>query len=254
MADTKITALTELNATPATGDILPIVDVSDTTQASSGSTKHITLTNMAGFFALKASPTFTGTVTLPVGLTGVIRADSGVVSVDSDVTDIVAAASESAAGKIEIATIAEIETGTDTGRAVAVDQLAGSNFGERVVEILVSDPNGDAITVGDGKAYFRVPSSMNGMNLVEVAAHVTTASASGGPILIQIRNSTQTADMLSTRITIDDTEIDTGTAAAAAVIDTGNDDIASGDIIHVDIDDPGSGAKGLLVQLIFRLP
>lgn len=67
--------------------------------------------------APKASPTFTGTVTLPVGLTGVIRADSGVVSVDSDVTDIVAAGTATAAGKLELATDAETVTGTDTARA-----------------------------------------------------------------------------------------------------------------------------------------
>ena len=64
-----------------------------------------------------ASPTFTGTVTIPVGLTGVVRADSGVLSVDPDVTDIVAAGSESAAGKLELATNAETVTGSDTARA-----------------------------------------------------------------------------------------------------------------------------------------
>ena len=64
-----------------------------------------------------ASPTFTGTVTLPTGLTGVVRADSGVVSVDTDVTDIVAAASATAQGKVELATDAETVTGTDTARA-----------------------------------------------------------------------------------------------------------------------------------------
>jgi hypothetical protein len=70
-----------------------------------------------------ASPTFTGTVTLPVGLTGVIRTDTGVVSVDTDVTDIVTAASTAAAGKVELATTAETETGTDTGRAVTPEGL-----------------------------------------------------------------------------------------------------------------------------------
>lgn len=50
--------------------------------------------------------------------TGVVRVDSGVVSIDSDVTDIVAAGSESAAGKLELATAAETETGTDDTRAV----------------------------------------------------------------------------------------------------------------------------------------
>lgn len=70
-----------------------------------------------------ASPTFTGTVTLPVGLTGVIRADTGVVSVDSDVTDLVSAASTTLAGKVELATDAETNTGTDTGRAITPSNL-----------------------------------------------------------------------------------------------------------------------------------
>lgn len=71
-----------------------------------------------------ASPTFTGTVTLPVGLTGVIRADTGVVSTDSDVTDLVSAASATAAGKVEIATGAEVDTGTDDVRAASPKALA----------------------------------------------------------------------------------------------------------------------------------
>lgn len=70
-----------------------------------------------------ASPTFTGTVTVPVALTGVLRADTGVVSVDSDVTDIVAAGTSSAAGKLELATDAETVTGTDTARAVTPANL-----------------------------------------------------------------------------------------------------------------------------------
>lgn len=45
MADRKITALTELTSV-ADGDYLPIVDVSDTTQAVTGSTKKITKANL----------------------------------------------------------------------------------------------------------------------------------------------------------------------------------------------------------------
>ena len=41
MADTKISALTALSA-PASGDLIPIVDVSDTTMAASGTTKSVT--------------------------------------------------------------------------------------------------------------------------------------------------------------------------------------------------------------------
>lgn len=45
MANAKITELSALT-TPATGDILPIVDVSDTTDAATGTTKKITLANL----------------------------------------------------------------------------------------------------------------------------------------------------------------------------------------------------------------
>lgn len=58
--------------------------------------------------------------------TGVLRADSGTLSVDSDVTDIVAAASTTAAGKVELATTAETNTGTDTTRAVTPDSLSSA--------------------------------------------------------------------------------------------------------------------------------
>lgn len=45
MADAKISALTALAADPASGDLLALVDVSDTTQAASGTTKKITVEN-----------------------------------------------------------------------------------------------------------------------------------------------------------------------------------------------------------------
>ena len=46
MADAKISALTALASGYATDDLLPIVDVSDTTQAASGTTKKTTLANL----------------------------------------------------------------------------------------------------------------------------------------------------------------------------------------------------------------
>jgi len=162
-------------------------------------------------------------------------------------------ASDTATGVVELATAAETTTGTDAARAVTPDGLAGSDYGKRVVGILVSDPGGSAITTGDDKAVFRVSSLLNGWNLVGVAASVTTVSSSGIPT-VQIRNATQAADMLTTKLTIDQSESDSSTAATAAVIDTGNDDVATGDSIRIDIDVAGTGAKGLYVELIFQLP
>ena len=47
MANKKISAFTELTEAPATGDVLPIVDVSDTTGAPTGTTKKVSLTNLS---------------------------------------------------------------------------------------------------------------------------------------------------------------------------------------------------------------
>ena len=47
MAD-KISGLTKLTSTPAAGDVVAIVDVSDTTQATSGSTRGIEMTHLLG--------------------------------------------------------------------------------------------------------------------------------------------------------------------------------------------------------------
>ena len=51
MADTKITSLTELAEQPASTDMIPLVDTSDTTQATSGTTKKITRANLIGTVA-----------------------------------------------------------------------------------------------------------------------------------------------------------------------------------------------------------
>ena len=151
------------------------------------------------------------------------------------------------------ATTTEVNTGTEANKAVSPDALAGSNFGKAVVTILVTDPAGSAITTGDGKAYYRVPSTLNGMNLVSVAAALTTSSSSGIPT-IQIANVTDSVDMLSTKLTIDASETDSSTAATAAVIDTTKDDVATGDMLRIDIDVAGTGAKGLIVERQFQLP
>ena len=174
-------------------------------------------------------------------------ADSAIQSSDT--------ASDTAAGIVELATAAETTTGTDTGRAVTPDGLAGSIFGTQVVQLLVFDDSQDVATGdGAGDLFFRVPSTMNGMNLIAVAACVQTAGTTGTTD-IQIHNVTDTADMLSTVITIDSGETDSSTAATAAVINAATDDVATGDILRIDVDAVSTTApKGLLVELQFRLP
>jgi hypothetical protein len=154
---------------------------------------------------------------------------------------------------VPAAVASDLNTGTDTAKAVTSDALAGSTFGKAVFVLQVSDPNGSAITTGDGKAYFVCPEAINGMNLVKVEMGLTTVSSSGIPT-VQIANVTQAADMLTTKLTVDANELHSSTAATAAVIDTNNDDVVTGDLLRVDNDVAGIGAKGQTVILTFQLP
>ncbi len=111
----------------------------------------------------------------------------------------------------------------------------------------------DTLTVADGIDFMVIPYELNGMNLISVHAAVDTVSSSGTPT-IQLRNVTDSFDMLSTRITIDENEFSSYTAATAPVIDTSHDDVATGDRIAIDVDVAGTGTKGLVVILVFQTP
>lgn len=106
------------------------------------------------------------------------------------------------------------------------------------------------LTTGDGQDTEPIPSELDGMILIDADAYVDTASTSGLPE-IAIYNLTDSVDMLSTLITIDENEKDSYTATTPAIVNTDNDDVVSGDILRVDIDTAGN-AKGLVILLRFR--
>lgn len=112
------------------------------------------------------------------------------------------------------------------------------------------DPLVDGVT-GDGQAFWFVPAHMDGWVLTAAEAGLDTPGT--GATTIQIRNVTQAADMLSTRIGIDTGEAHSKTGTAA-VIDAANDDIAWGDKIVVDIDAFPTNGRGLQVHAIFSAP
>ena len=127
-----------------------------------------------------ASPTFSGTLTVPTGLTGVLRADSGVVSVDTDVTDIVGAASTTAAGKVEIAIGSEVDTGTDDVRAISPKALADqtvllkSNKILRVFKTANETVNNSTTYQNDDHLFLSVEASSN--YIIELLLMVVTDS------------------------------------------------------------------------------
>ncbi len=168
---------------------------------------------------------------------------------------------KSASGlKNSLASIAETNTGTDANKSVTPDGLAGSYAGSKNIGLYVVQA-GVSLSTGDGKAYMRIPPELNGMNLVSCSAAITTTSSSGNPtfMIARGRQASPTSahsyvDMLSTAITIDATEYDSKDATTAPVVNGSNDDVATGDLIRVDIDGVGTGSAGLIVTLTFRLP
>lgn len=79
MADTKISALTALATTPASGDLFAIVDVSDPTQAASGTTKKITAANALAGKADTGAVTTSGLTMATARLLGRTTASTGAI-------------------------------------------------------------------------------------------------------------------------------------------------------------------------------
>lgn len=119
----------------------------------------------------------------------------------------------------------------------------------KIVMLKIID-DATTLTTGDGKLSFVIPSEMNNFNLTNAQAFVSTVSSSGNPT-VQIANVTDSVDMLTTKITIDSSEFTSYTAATPSVIDTTKDDVVTGDILRIDVDVAGTGAKGLGVVLTF---
>jgi hypothetical protein len=121
-----------------------------------------------------------------------------------------------------------------------------------IAQVDITDPNGSALTTGNGKAYFRVNSILNGRALTAVAMAATTASSSGLPTF-QIYNVRGAYNMLSTALSLDATETDSSTAATAAVIDTASSHniVNTADQLRFDCSVAGTGTKGIMIELTF---
>ena len=166
------------------------------------------------------------------------------------VTAAVGSMSTTAAGKAEAATAAETTTGGDATRAVTPDSLRGSEYGIRLLTVLVNDST--ELAAGDGKAYFsRIPSYFNGWNVIGAFANIVAGTAL---VTIQIHNLTQGADLFTTLLTIDANEKDSKDALNPVVIDPNEDDLQTGDRFRVDIDGAGTGTTWLDIQLAVQKP
>jgi hypothetical protein len=111
------------------------------------------------------------------------------------------------------------------------------------IQLAASDET-TALTAGTAKVTFRMPYAMT---VTEVRASLTTAQASGSIFTVDINEAG--TSILSTKLTIDNTEKTSTTAATPAVIsDTALADDAE---ITIDIDQIGNGtATGLKITII----
>ncbi len=110
--------------------------------------------------------------------------------------------------------------------------------------IVAASDEGTALTTGTAKVTFRMPYAFT---LTGVRASLTTAQASGSVFTVDINEGG--TSILSTKLTIDNTEKTSTTAATAAVISDAA--LADDAEITVDIDQVGDGtAKGLKVTLL----
>lgn len=182
-------------------------------------------------------------------------------------------ATESVAGVVELATQTETNTGTNDTTVITPLKLAtnltsviatqgeaeaGSNNTHFTTPLRVKQEldalmrdyilipvTGDSslVTTGTGKVHFRMPFAMT---VTAVRASLTTAQSSGNILTIDINDSGTT--ILSTKLTIDNTEKTSTTAATAAVIS--DTDLADDAEITIDVDQVGAGdAAGLKVLI-----
>ena len=146
------------------------------------------------------------------------------------------------------ASSAEINTGTEDNKYITPDALAGSNAFTKTVQQYCVEW-GTELAVEDGVGYIEIPAECNGMNLISARARVGTAGTTNASTF-DIYNVTDSTSMLSSAISIA-----SGAKSGTGTVDTSHDDVATGDIIRIDVDTLSTTKpKGLIVTLAFRLP
>lgn len=140
-----------------------------------------------------------------------------------------------------------ISVSTFGGKVVTNIQAVAQR--ERTIEVF--GPTTD-IATGDGKKYLPITEILNNYNVIAVYAEVITAGTTGTTDIqiARIRGGTP-VDILSTKLTIDSGETSSRTAATPVVINTANDDLATGDKLRIDVDAKSTTApKGLIISFV----
>ncbi len=157
-------------------------------------------------------------------------------------------------GIVEIATIAETDTGTDAGKAVSPDGLQGSlrNLRFFLVTLIAADTNVAADTTigGDWPIPFAGAIVQDDNNKDYFAAYTDTAGVTSEMVVDVHLNGTTI--MTTNKLDIETGEKDTTTATTQPDVTTTA--VSAGDILTFDVDSihSGTAAKGLKVMLANR--
>lgn len=154
-------------------------------------------------------------------------------------------------GPTKIATVSDVNAGTSEAASITPVALAGSNFGTRTVVMRVFYRD-EEVAEGDGAETFTVTGSLDGWTIVGVGMHVYTPSSSGDP-LVTIYNATVGADILTTGVSVQATELDSsaeGTTPPA--INATYAVVSEGDELDFNVDAAGTGTEGCDIRMDFR--
>jgi len=277
--DSKIASLGELTTVDKANDKIPIVDKSDNTDSTDGTTKYVLPKNLPISDATQTALD-TKEATISSGTTSqYYRGDKswqtldksavGLGNVDntSDANKPISTATQTALDAKE-PTISSGTTGqyyrgdktwqtlnkssvglgsvdntSDADKPVSTAQQTAITDAKKEYFVIACSDETTALTTGTAKATFRIPFAGT---LTGVRASVTTAQGSGSILTVDVNKNGTT--VLSTKLTIDNSEKTSTTAATAPVISVSS--IADDDEFTIDIDQVGSSPTGLKVTLI----
>jgi hypothetical protein len=143
------------------------------------------------------------------------------------------------------ASTAETNTGSLTTKAVTPEALKESVHGRKTLHIPIVD-GGSSLAQGDGMIGVPIESDYNGWEVVEVTAVVDTKGITGtSEFQLRRKRAGSSVDVLSTKVTLGDEFY-----VADGVINTSNDDVATGDWLYADTDQIHSGTAPVGCSLL----
>jgi len=163
------------------------------------------------------------------------------------------AASETVSGVVELATAAETDTGTDATRATSPDGLQDSKYNVRYACFILIDPDTDVAADTDIGGSFVIPFAatiLQDDTKTDQLAAVTDTAGTTGTMVVDVHLNGTTI-MTTNKLDIETTEA--GTQTAVTQPDLTTTAISAGDVLTFDIDAVHTtAAKGLKVYMAFR--